>query len=153
MRQYFWLLLGALPLPLAAQAPPVVTSVRHAEVKVAPSLDWVAEYDAMPSYPELWRKVSECSGIPLPPKGPERVRFFLVNAEAFIPTPTDKPDSMQVGVTYGSAEQIYLALPKVKDPRTVGHEMLHQLLFWWGEADWNSHENPAFARCKLWPLE
>lgn len=136
-----------------AQTTPIVTAVHHAPEKFAASLDWVGEYDQRPEYAEYWAAVAKCADIPLPPAAMlGSVHFYYVNAASFIPVPSDKPDSSQVGVTYGSVQQIYMALPLVKNAQAIGHEMLHQLLFWAGDPRWNDHSNPAFARCDLWPL-
>ena len=60
------------------------------------------------------------------------VMDMLSDTAALVTTPTDKPDRMMVGVTYAASEQIFIAIRHVRIETTVKHEMMHQLLYWWG---------------------
>ena len=139
-----------IPSLASAQRPPVITSVRHANtVKEIQALDWVGLYDQLEPYGRWWKETAACAGIPLPPSRPDSVQFYYVNAVDFVPTPTDKPNRMVAGVTYATREQIFLSVLCLRNEIAVKHEMLHQILFWWGEADWNNDARGEFLKCGL----
>jgi hypothetical protein len=143
-------LLVLAPSQTSAQRPPAITSVRHAStIKEIQSLDWVGLYDQLEPYPRWWKETSACAGIPLPPARPDSVQFYYVNAVDFAPVPTDKPDRMVAGVTYAASEQIFMSVRRVRNEIAVKHEMLHQILYWWGERDWHDDARPEFRRCRL----
>lgn len=134
---------------LSAQHPAAVASFKHANtVKPILSLDWIGLYDQLALYSAWWKETATCASIPLPART-DSVQFYYVNAPDFLPQPTDKPDRMVAGVTYAANEQIYLSVLRLRDEVAVKHEMLHQLLFWWGENDWDNDARPEFKRCKL----
>jgi hypothetical protein len=147
-----WLLaLTALaPLPASAQRPAVMTSFRHAgTIKHIRSLDWIGLYDQLEPYARWWKETAACAGIPLPASRLGSVQFYFVNAVDFAPTPTDKPDRMMVGVTYAASEQIFIAIRHIRIEATVKHEMMHQILYWWGEPGWHDDAREEFSRCGL----
>lgn len=147
-----WLLalIVLLPPSASAQRPPVITSVRHANtVKEIPSLDWVGLYDQLEPYARWWKETAACAGIPLPPSRPDSVQFYYVNAVDFAPVPTDKPNRMVAGVTYAVSEQIVLSVIRLRNEIAVRHEMLHQILYWWGERDWDNDARNEFMKCGL----
>jgi hypothetical protein len=140
----------SIPSLASAQRPPVITSVRHANtVKEILSLDWVGLYDQLESYARWWKETAACAGIPLPLSRPDSVQFYYVNAVDFLPIPTDKPDRMVAGVAYAAREQIFLSVLHLRNEIAVKHEMLHQLLFWWGEGDWDNDVRGEFLKCGL----
>jgi hypothetical protein len=131
-----------------AQRKSSMTSFRHvSETKVVESLDWIGRFDPFPSYREWWKEIAECAGLSLIGNRMDSVEFFFVNAVDFAPVPTDKPQKMMVAVTYAASEQIYISIVKAKDERYVKHEMLHQILYWWNENDWDNDSRPEFKRC------
>jgi len=67
----------------------------------------------------------------------------------FVPVPTDKPDRMVAGVTYAASEQIFVSILRARNEIIVKHEMLHQILYWWGERDWHDDARTEFKRCGL----
>ena len=143
-------LIVLIPSLASAQRPPVITSVRHANtVKEIQSLDWVGLYDQLEPYARWWKETAACAGIPLPPSRPDSVQFYYVNAVDFVPVPTDKPDRMVAGVTYAAREQIFLSVLRLRNEITVKHEMLHEILFWWGERDWDNDARNEFMKCGL----
>ena len=130
--------------------PPIVKSFRHANtVKKIDSLDWIGLYEQLEPYPRWWKETAGCAGIPLPASRPDSVQFYYINAPEFVPTPIEQGAKMVAGITYTSNEQIYLAVVRVRDQFTVKHEMLHQILYWWGEPDWHDDARPEFKRCGL----
>lgn len=134
----------------SAQRPPVVTSFRHANtVKEVQSLDWVGLYDQLEPYAQWWKETAACAGIPQPASRPDSVQFYFVNAVDFAPIPTDKPNRMVAGVTYAASEQIFLSVLRARSEMTVKHEMLHQILYWWGEPAWHDDARAEFKRCGL----
>jgi hypothetical protein len=135
---------------LSAQRQAVVTSVRHSNTeKAVDKLDWVGLYDQLDPYRRWWKETADCISIPLPESRLDSVQFYFVNAPDFVPAPTDKPSRVVVGVTYAASEQIYLSATRLRDERTVKHEMMHQILFWWGERDWDNDGRPEFKQCNL----
>jgi hypothetical protein len=143
-------LIVLIPSSASAQRPPVITSVRHANtVKEIPSLDWVGLYDQLEPYARWWKETAACAGIPLPASRPDSVQFYYVNAVDFAPIPTDKRDRMMAGATYGAKEQIFISILRVRDEIAVKHEMLHQILCWYGEPDWDDDAHAEFKRCGL----
>lgn len=153
-----WIGLGVIllsPLPEATaqttgSRPPVVTSFRHANTaKKIDSLDWIGLYEQLEPYPRWWKETAACAGIPLPASRPDSVQFYYVNAPEFVPTPIEKGSRMVAGITYAASEQIYMSILRVRDRTTVKHEMLHQILYWWGETNWHDHTRPEFERCGL----
>ena len=133
-----------------AQRPAAMTSFRHAgSIKHIESLDWIGLYDQLETYPRWWKETATCAGIPLPAARIDSVQFYFVNAVDFAPTPTDKPDRMMVGVTYAASEQIFIAVRHIRVETTVKHEMMHQLLYWWGEPAWHDDAREEFSRCGL----
>ena len=135
---------------LSAQRPPAVTSFRHANTaKPIASLDWIGLYEQLEPYAAWWKATAACASIPLPAARTSSVQFYYVNAPDFLAIPTDKSDRMVVGVTYAASEQIYLSVLHLRDATAVKHEMLHQLLYWWGEKDWHDDARPEFKRCGL----
>jgi hypothetical protein len=136
--------------PAFAQRPVAVSTFRHVNtVKSIESLDWIGEYEALEPYHRWWKEVAACAGIPLPPAGPDSVRFFYINAPDFAPIPTDKPDRMMSGVTYAAQQQIYMSVLDLRNEGLLKHEMLHQLLYWWGEIKWDDDTRLEFVRCGL----
>lgn len=136
-----------------AQRPPTVTSFRHANtLKAIESLDWIGLFDQLQPYPLWWKETAACAAIPLPASRAESVQFYYVNAPDFAPIPTDKTNRMVAGVTYAASEQIYLSVLRLREETAVKHEMLHQLLYWWGENDWDDDARPEFKRCGLQTL-
>lgn len=143
-------LIVLVPLLASAQRPPVVTSVRHSStVKEIQSLDWVGLYDQLEPYARWWKETAACAGIPLPPSRPDSVQFYYVNAVDFAPVPTDKPNRLVAGVTYAANEQIFLSAIRLRNEIAVKHEMLHQILYWWGERDWDNDVRSEFMKCSL----
>lgn len=138
------------PSLTSAQRPPAITSFRHANtVKEIQSLDWVGLYDQLEPYARWWKETAACAGIPLPASRPDSVQFYYVNAVDFAPIPTDKPNRMVAGVAYAASEQIFMSVLRVRNEITVKHEMLHQILYWWGERDWDDDARAEFKRCRL----
>ena len=134
----------------SAQRPPAITSFRHSNtVKEIQSLDWIGLYDQLEPYARWWKEIAACAGIPLPAARPDSLQFYYVNAADFAPVPTDKPDRMVVGVTYAASEQIFMSVRRTRNEIAVKHEMLHQILYWWGELDWHEDARPEFKRCGL----
>lgn len=147
-----WLLslLVFAPSLTSAQRLPAVTSVRHANtVKEILSLDWVGLYDQLEPYARWWKETATCARIPLHTARVDSVQFYYVNAVDFAPTPTDKPNRMVGGVTYAASEQIFLSILRARDEIVVKHEMMHQILYWWGERDWDNDARIEFKRCGL----
>jgi hypothetical protein len=144
-------LLAILTPPVAsAQRTSAMTSFRHAgKIKEIQSLDWIGLYDQLAPYTRWWKETAACAGIPLNTARVDSVQFYFVNAVDFAPTPTDKPNHMMIGVTYGASEQIFIAIRHARTERTVRHEMMHQILYWWGESDWHDDTHEAFKRCGL----
>lgn len=143
-------LIALAPFPASAQRPAAMTSFRHAgSIKHIQSLDWIGLYDQLDAYARWWKETATCAGIPLPAARVDSVQFYFVNAVDFAPIPTDKPDRMMVGVTYAASEQIFIAIRQVRNETTVKHEMMHQLLYWWGEPAWHDDEREEFGRCGL----
>ena len=142
---------GAFSNEVAAQTtPPVMTSFRHKNaLKELATLDWIAIYDQPPEYSRWWKAAAECAHVPLPERQPDLVQFFFVNARDFAPLPTDKRDRMVAGVTYAANEQIYVSVFRIHDEVTIKHEMMHQLLYWWGERNWDDDARPEFKQCHL----
>jgi hypothetical protein len=116
---------------------------------VVPTLDWIGAYEQLSPYSSWWKETAACAGVPLPEGRPNAVEFFYVNAIDFAPTPTDKHDSMVAAVTYASREQIFVSILRARDETTVKHEMMHQILYWWGEKNWDDDSRAEFKRCKL----
>jgi hypothetical protein len=145
-----WLVSLTIGCSLAlAQRPPAMTSYRHANtVKEIPSLDWIGLYDPLALYAQWWKETAACAGIPLPART-DSVQFYYVNAVDFAPMPTDKPGRMVIGVTYAAREQVFIAVRHARTEKTVKHEMMHQILYWWGEKDWDDDAHPEFKRCGL----
>jgi hypothetical protein len=56
---------------------------------------------------------------------------------------------MMIGVTYAASEQIFIAIRHIRIETTVKHEMMHQLLYWWGEPAWHDDAREEFSRCGL----
>ena len=138
------------PSPTSAQRPAAITSFRHANTeKEIPSLDWVGLYDQLEPYAQWWKQTAGCAGIPLPASRPDSVQFYYVNAPDFAPLPTDKPDRMMAGVTYAAKEQIFISILRARNEIAVKHEMLHQILYWYGEPDWDDDAHVEFKRCGL----
>jgi hypothetical protein len=143
-------LFGFRSASASAQRASVMTSFRHAgTIKEIQSLDWVGLYDPLEPYMRWWKETATCAGIPLPEIRLDSVQFYFVNAVDFAPTPTDKPDRMVVGVTYAASEQIFIAVRHIRTETTVKHEMLHQILYWWGEPAWHDDGREEFSRCGL----
>lgn len=46
-------------------------------------------------------------------------------------------------------EQIYMSVFRARDEIAVKHEMLHQILYWYGEPDWDDDARVEFERCGL----
>lgn len=133
-----------------AQRPPIVASVHHANtVKEIPSLSWVGLYDQLAPYTRWWKETADCAGVPLHTARVDSVQFYYINAPDFLPAPTNKPNSMVAAVTYASREQIYLSVLHLRNEIVVKHEMMHQILYWWGEPDWDSDGRAEFKRCGL----
>jgi hypothetical protein len=143
------------PLPAATSQtsgfrPPVVTSFRHANtVKRIDSLDWIGLYEQLEPYSRWWKETAACAGIPLPASRPDSVQFYYINAPEFVPAPIEKGNKMVAGITYAASEQIYISILRARDQITVKHEMLHQILYWWGETNWHDDARPEFRRCGL----
>ncbi len=147
-----WLftLVGPTDHQLFAQRPPAMTSFRHSKtIKALPTLDWIGIYEQLPPYSQWWKETAACAGIPLPDSRPDSVEFFYVNAVDFAPTPTDKPNRMVAAVTYASREQVFVSILRARDEKSIKHEMMHQILYWWGEEDWDDDARLEFKRCKL----
>ncbi|MFN2636973.1 MAG: hypothetical protein ABR585_08105 [Gemmatimonadaceae bacterium] len=142
------------PTLIEAQRPAIVTHVWHANaVKEIPSLDWVGLFEPLAPYPRWWKETAACASIPLPGSRADSVQFYYVNAVDFAPVPTDKPNRMVVGVVYAANEQIFLSVLRARNEITVKHEMLHQILYWWGERNWDNDNRPEFERCGLQTVE
>jgi len=138
------------PSLTSAQRPPAMTSFRYGDTaKEIPSLDRIGLYDQLAPYAEWWKETATCAGIPLPAARIDSVQFYYVNFVDFAPTPTDKPNHMVIGVTYAASEQIFIAVRQARTERTVKHEMMHQILYWWGEPDWDDDAHAEFKRCGL----
>ena len=148
MKRFVIMLAVFMALPAQAQ---VVRSFNHTnKVKEVETLAWFGEYEGLPSYVSWWGEVSACSEIALPPgQRTDSVRYFFVNAPDFRPIPTDKLTTMVAAVTYAAYEQIYVAVRDIKNKSRIKHEMLHQLLYWWGDEHWDDDQNPAFKKCGL----
>jgi hypothetical protein len=143
----------SVPAPSSAQRPPAIKSFRHANtLKEIQSLDWIGLYEQLQPYARWWKETAACAGIPLPPSRIDSVQFYYVNAVAFAPVPTDKPDRMVMGVTYATREQIVLSVLRVRNEIVVKHEMMHQILYWWSEPDWDDDARAEFDRCGLRPV-
>jgi hypothetical protein len=144
-------LLIAIAAPTTfAQRPAVMTTFRHAgSTKLIISLDWIGLYDQLPPYAQWWKDTGACAGIPLPQSRTDSVQFYFINAEDFAPLPSDKKDRMMAAVTYAAQEQIYISVLRLRDERFVRHEMLHQLLYWYGEPKWDDDDRAEFAQCGL----
>jgi len=135
---------------VGAQTAPAMTSFRHKNSgKELPTLNWVGSYGQPTQYARWWRETATCARIPLPENRLDSVTFFYVNAKDFAPLPTDKPNRMVAAVTYGSREQIYVSAFLIRDEVAIKHEMMHQVLFWWGEPNWDADTRPEFRRCGL----
>ena len=146
-------LMLSVPAPITAQRPAAIKSFRHPDTsKEIQSLDWIGLYEQLPAYARWWKEAAACAGIPLPASRPDSVQFYYVNAVDFAPVPTDKPNRMVIGVTYASREQIVLSVLRVRNEIVVKHEMLHQILYWWSEPDWDDDARPEFDRCGLRPM-
>lgn len=131
-----------------AQRPSAVTSFRHAStIKSVESLEWAGLYEQLEPYRRWWQEIATCAGIPLPSARPDSVQFFYINAPDFAPTPTDKPGRMVSGVTYAAREQIFMSVLQLRNEKLVKHEMLHQLLYWWGEVKWDDDARVEFTQC------
>ena len=127
-----------------------MTSFRHANtVKEIQSLDWIGLYEQLAPYERWWRETAACAAIPLPPSRTDSVQFYYVNAVDFAPIPTDKPDRMVAGVTSAASEQVFISVRRTRTEIAVKHEMLHQILYWWGERDWDDDARQEFKRCGL----
>jgi hypothetical protein len=137
------------PAMTSAQRPSAMTSFRHAMIKEIQSLDWIGLYEQLAPYARWWKETADCAGIPLPESRPDSVQFYYVNAIEFAPIPTDKPNRMVVGVTYAYTEQIFLAVVHARNEKIVKHEMMHQILYWWREPDWDDDARAEFKRCGL----
>jgi hypothetical protein len=125
-----------------------MTSFRHrSEPRPAPSLDLVGMFDQLQPYDAWWKKTAACAGIPEWVIRPDSVRFFFVNAVDFAPVPTDKPDRMMKAVTYARSQQIFISILHVRNEQIVRHEMLHQILFWFNEPQWDDDSRIEFRRC------
>jgi hypothetical protein len=147
-----WLLALTVITPrlTLAQRPAAMASFRHPDtVKEILSLDWIGLYEQLAPYAQWWKETAACAGIPLPTARTDSVQFYYVNAVDFAPMPTDKPGHMVIGVTFGAKEQIFIAIRHARNERTVKHEMLHQILYWWGERDWDDDAHAEFKRCEL----
>jgi hypothetical protein len=143
-------LLAVAPSFVGAQRPPTVTSVRHSKpFKEVLSLDWVGLYDQLEPYARWWKETASCAGIPLQVARVDSVQFYYVNAVDFLPAPTDKPNRMVGAVTYAATEQIYVSILHLRDEIVVKHEMIHQILYWWGEPTWDNDARMEFERCGL----
>lgn len=140
------------PAMTSAQRPSAMTSFRHAMIKEIQSLDWIGLYDQLAPYARWWKETADCAGIPLPASRPDSVQFYYVNAVDFAPIPTDKPNRMVVGVTYASREQIFLSVVDARNEIVVKHEMMHQILYWWSQPDWDDDARAEFDRCGLRPV-
>ena len=112
-------------------------------------MDWIGAYDQLPDYESWWQEAADCAHVLLAKSRSNSVQFYFVNAKDFAPLPTDKPDRMVVGVTYAASEQIYVSVFSIRSERIIKHEMMHQLLYWWGESDWDDDARDEFKRCRL----
>lgn len=127
-----------------------MTSFRHKNtLKELPTLDWIGLYDQPDQYSRWWQETAKCAGIPLPDSRIDSVQFYFVNAKDFVPTPTDKPGRMAAAVTYAAKEQIFVSVFRIRDELGIKHEMMHQILYWWGEPDWDDDARSEFKRCGL----
>jgi hypothetical protein len=150
MGVWLFALIGLMPSLSSAQRAAAMTSFRHAgTIKQIQSLDWIGLYDQLEPYARWWKETAACAGIPLPRLRIDSVQFYHINAADFAPTPTDKPDRMVVGVTYAASEQIFIAIRHLRTETTVKHEMMHQILYWWGEPAWDDDGRGEFSRCGL----
>lgn len=148
----FWLmaLLPFAPSLTRAQRPPAIASFRHANtVREILSLDWVGLYDQLEPYARWWKETATCARIPLHTARVDSVQFYYVNAADFLPSPTDKPNRMVAAVTYAAREQMFLSVRHLRNEIVVKHEMMHQILYWWGEPDWDNDARIEFKRCGL----
>ena len=127
---------------------PIMTSFRHANYsKALSTLDWIGAYDQLQEYELWWKQVADCAGVVLPENRSKSVQFYFVNAVDFAPLPSDKPPRMVVGVAYAASEQIYVSVFRIRSERIIKHEMIHQLLYWWGEPTWDDDARQEFKRC------
>jgi hypothetical protein len=118
-------------------------------VKEVQALDWVGLYEQLENYRGWWKETAACARVPLHSARVDSVQFYYVNAVDFLPTPTDKPNAMVAAVSYAASEQIFLSVLHLKNEIVVKHEMMHQILYWWGEPDWNNDARVEFKRCGL----
>lgn len=128
--------------------PMAIGSVRtEFDDKINPELPWVSEYAQPFIYQLWWSEIAQCEGLPLPVEKTRKVQFFQVNAPDFIPQDVD---AVVYAVTYGQSYdgQTYVAYPYLWNRLLIEHEMLHQLLMWWGDPLWFDH-GPRFETCGL----
>lgn len=149
--KYLTLALALAAAPVAAQQNPVgmVSFSYDTAAAQIEGLPVSSDYEPYAMYLGWWKETAECAGIPLPPAARiDSVRFIFVNAERFVPLPQSRGERKTVdAITYGAAEQIVVAVRQVKDKAKITHEMLHQLLYWFGEPDFDSHDRPEFKKC------
>lgn len=116
-------------------------------IQMAPvdSLPKFWEYGQPKIYETWWKEIAACEHIKLP-ESHNRVRFFEVNAAAYIPTGfvfwVD-------GATYPTISEIYLATPYVFSEEVVKHEMLHWIIWADGYRLVDQHPIEMFEICGI----
>ena len=135
---------------LNAQRPVAMPGFQHdGSAKEIDSLGWAGLYTQLPQYADWWRETLSCSRVKASLSRADSVQFYYVNAPDFSPVGKIDARKLVIGATYAQAEQIYLAVRQVAQPKTVKHEMLHQILYWAGVPDWESDRRPEFTLCDL----
>jgi hypothetical protein len=100
-------------------------------------------------YDKWWKEIMQCSGLTVPNSLTQNVEFFSVLGKyGFMIEGLDYSNGFFGGYTMAWKQQIYLAVDEVLDKKVVKHEMLHFLLYNYG----NSENHPALyfkQKCKL----
>lgn len=135
-------------VPAFAQKPPVLRLALHV-VKVEPLKAEIFPYSQPQIYNDWWQEIADCEGFELP-DGYEKVQFFAVNAEDFVPV-APFPMQTDYAATFPEAGQIFMSQPLIWSKKVVSHEMLHWILWQNGLDFGRYHPAEFFDICGLAP--
>lgn len=123
-------------------------SVRPNElVKVAPSLPWVAEYQAPLVYEEWGREIAACMHVRYPTEFVARLKWVAINSETFR---TGIRPQYLLGLTDGENVTIYVAMPMQLTKTIIEHELAHLFDFYYGVDEGEDYHPPdVFENCGL----
>jgi hypothetical protein len=113
----------------------LLPSLLAAQIPLSPSLDTVQvnisepkqvkEYNAPFMYRRWWKEIQSCTGLFIPTKMTQTVKFFWVAGQLFQVEGT----GLYVGYTYAWDNEIYVHKDYVLNEALIKHEMTH-ILMW-----------------------